>query len=100
MMSPEIGKLLDYLYGEIDTLITDDGDVYISIHTVDMMNAIIENSINRAIADGAEISNDCLYGVMWVASLYTMLHDTMELKGTTEPVPDTPELLVDGDINE
>lgn len=96
-MDPEIGRLLDHLYEQVDTITTDDGDVYISIHTIDLMAGIIVNSINAAADAGFYVPNECLQGVMWVASLYQMLHDTMELKGTTGVVPDTPEEL--GDLN-
>lgn len=94
MLDPEVGRLLDLMYEQVHTITTDDGDIYISIHTVDMMNAIIQNSLNNTIAEGTDIPEECLFGVMWVASLYQMLHDTMELKGGTSPVPDTPEELV------
>ena len=91
MLDPQVGKLLGLMYDEVDTLTTDDGDVYISIHTIDMMSAIIENSVKMTILEGTEVPEDCMFGILWVMSLYQMLHDTMELKGNTEPVPDTPE---------
>ena len=98
MMDPEIGALLDHLYEEVETYTTDDGDVFISIHTIDLMAGIIQNSINMSLAQGVEIPEDCMFGVMWVASLYQMLHDTMELKGTTGVVPDSPAEL--GELDE
>lgn len=95
MIDPQIGQLLDMMYEQVDTITTEEGDVYISIHTVDLMNSVIQNSVMKAMDDGADVSEDCLFGIAWVASLYQMLHDTMELKGNTEPVPDTPASLTE-----
>jgi len=95
MMDPEIGALLDHLYEEVETFTTDDGDVFISIHTIDLMAGIIQNSIDMSLAQGIQIPEDCMFGVLWVASLYQMLHDTMELKGTVGQIPESPEELTE-----
>lgn len=93
---------MEGMYQEaIDTLDVKyiDGEAYMSIHTVDVINqsllSIIDLAIEAGIAseqgNGEELmSKDLVQGALWVMTVWKHLHDELGLRAEVTTLPDTP----------
>lgn len=70
-----------------------DGEAYMSIHTVDLMNANFMDVIDAA-QDASErgvptLPPDAIHGMLWVMTIWRQLHDELEIRAETLNLPDT-----------
>lgn len=96
-LNPEELKIYDK-FMDLEHIVREDGHVFVSIHVVDVMNAIIENTIEDHLSSGDEISEEVVFGVLWTSNLYNMMHDALQMKAD---VPDSPgEMFGGNDVTE
>ena len=75
-----------------------DGQAYMNIHTVDIINEALLTVIDVAIEAGLKaeqgegeelLSKDLVQGSMWVMMLYKQVHDELAVRAEAKSLPDT-----------
>lgn len=70
-----------------------DGEAYMSIHTVDIINDSIAHVVTHqeGLAEKGlpEIPDEAIQGILWVMSVWAGLHDELEVRAEATKIPDT-----------
>jgi hypothetical protein len=81
-----------------------DGEAYMSIHTVDVINRSLLSVIDIAIEAGIDaedgigeelMSKDLVQGALWVMTVWKHLHDELGVRAEVATLPDNPGQLLD-----
>lgn len=76
-----------------------DGDAYMSVHTIDIMNHSIIQSIND-LKDEGSMTEEAAKAAFWVVYLWANLHDTIDFVAAKNAIPNTVESLTEGEQND
>jgi hypothetical protein len=69
-----------------------DGEAYMSIHTVDIINESLLNVVEQA-AEAARsgeptVPFETVQGMLWVMSVWASVHDELEVRAEATTIPD------------
>lgn len=70
-----------------------DGEAYMSIHTVDIVNQsfmnVVDHAAELAERDEPTLPYDAVQGMLWVMQIWQNIHDELEIRAETKSLPDT-----------
>jgi hypothetical protein len=85
-----LGEVLDQITDSIVIYPQTDGDIAVSIHTIDLLNNILLKAVEAGMDDQEDygFTEDTAFGAAWVMGIYQAFHDAVEMKSASHNVPD------------